>query len=242
MSYNIITNDTGEEVCRSAIRSALDPTMKNLCEDPIKIDEDPIPLEDPGTIDEDPISLEDILSPTEAISTKIKSDAMNHVQGTHFSRLSTDSITNAQNMHFRQPSPAPKAHLQHRRQPNMQQRHERRPKLRDMHPKDPTTAPSLYPKRNNRTVKSGQTLTYSDDTPVVEDNISIPPIDPTTPTANLQQQFLRSCDTHITDQPDSFVYLRENGENENTNPIWKEFEVTLRDGNGNVKLNLMANR
>jgi hypothetical protein len=30
MTYTIITDDTGEEVCRSAIRSALDPTMKNL--------------------------------------------------------------------------------------------------------------------------------------------------------------------------------------------------------------------
>jgi hypothetical protein len=28
------------------------------------------------------------------------------------------------------------------------------------------------------------------------------------------------------------VYLQENVENEN--PIWKEFEVTLKDGNGNV--------
>jgi hypothetical protein len=33
ITYKIITDDTGEEVCRSAIRSALDPTMKNLCED-----------------------------------------------------------------------------------------------------------------------------------------------------------------------------------------------------------------
>jgi hypothetical protein len=120
------------------------------------------------------------------------------------------------------------------------------PKLRDLHPKDPTTAPSWYPKRNNRTVKVGQTLTYSDDTTVddadnnndnsVDDNndISIPPTNPTTPTADLQQQFLKNRDTHIDDQPDSLVYLRENEENEN--PIWKEFEVTLKDGNGNVKL------
>jgi hypothetical protein len=50
----------------------------------------------------------------------------------------------------------------------------------------------------------------------------------------LQQQFLKNRDTNIDDQPDSFVYLQENGENQN--PIWKEFEVTLKDGNGNVKL------
>jgi hypothetical protein len=70
----------------------------------------------------------------------------------------------------------------------------------------------------------------------VNDNndISIHPTNPTTPTAALQQQFLKNHDTHIDDQPDSFVYLQENGENEN--PIWKEFEVTLKDGNGNMKL------
>jgi hypothetical protein len=79
--------------------------------------------------------------------------------------------------------------------------------------------------------------TQSDDTPVEDaendndnnvtdaNNIFIPPTDPTTPTAELQQQFLKNRDTHIDDQPNSFVYLQENGENEN--PIWKEFEVTL---------------
>jgi hypothetical protein len=69
VTYKIITDDTGEEVCRSAIRSALDPTMKNLREDPI--------------------SLEDILSPAEAIPTKIKLDAMNDVQGLYFRKPST---------------------------------------------------------------------------------------------------------------------------------------------------------
>jgi hypothetical protein len=54
ITYKIITDDTGEEVCRSAISLALDPTMKNLREDPIEIEKDPI-------------SLEDILSPAEVI-------------------------------------------------------------------------------------------------------------------------------------------------------------------------------
>jgi hypothetical protein len=63
MTYKIITDDTGEEVCRSAIRSALEPSMNNLREDPI-------------TIDNDPISVEDVLSPAEAISIKIKSDTI----------------------------------------------------------------------------------------------------------------------------------------------------------------------
>jgi hypothetical protein len=65
-------------------------------------------------------------------------------------------------------------------------------------------------------------------------NIIVPPTNPTTPSAELQQQLLRTRDTHIADQLDSFFYLRDNGENEN--PIWKEFEATLQDGNGNVKL------
>jgi hypothetical protein len=233
MTYKIITDDTGEEVCRSAIRSSLDPTMKNLREDPI-------------TIEEDPISLEDIISPMDAISNTIKSDAMNDVQGMHFRKPPTDTPTDSQNLYFKQTFSAPKARLPKRHQPNKQQCHERMPKLLDLHPKDPTTAPRRYPKRNNRTVKVGQTITQSDDTPVDDatnnkdnnvtdaNDISIPPTDPTTPTDELQQQFLKNCDTHIDDQPDSFVYLRENGENENL--IWKEFEVTLKDGNGNVKL------
>jgi hypothetical protein len=67
MAYKIIRDDTGEEVCRSAIRLALDPTMKNLREDPVEIEKDLI-------------LLEDILSLAEAISNKIKSDTMNKVQ------------------------------------------------------------------------------------------------------------------------------------------------------------------
>ena len=37
MTYKLITDDINEEICRSVIRSALDPTMKNLREDPITI-------------------------------------------------------------------------------------------------------------------------------------------------------------------------------------------------------------
>jgi hypothetical protein len=123
------------------------------------------------------------------------------------------------------------------------------PKLRDLHPKDPTKVTHRYPKQGNHTVKSGQTLTTSDDDthdvadslpPKDADNedyidiIIDPPTDPTAPSSELQQQFLKTRDTHIAKQLDSFVYLKNNGENEN--PIWKEFEVTLQDGNGNVKL------
>jgi hypothetical protein len=236
MTYKIITDDTGEEVCCSAIHSALDPTMKNLREDPIEIVKDPI-------------SLEDILSPTEAISTKIKSDAMNDVQGLYFRKPSTETMEDEQGSHFKQTlSPTPKTSSPKRSSTNKKQRHERVPKLRDLHQKYPTKVPHRYPKRGNRTVNSGQTLTSSDDDthdiadelpPEDADNeddsdIIAPPTNPTAPSADLQQQFLRTHDTHITDQPDSIVYLRDNGENEN--PIWKEFEVTLQDGNGNVKM------
>ena len=59
---------------------------------------------------------------------------------------------------------------------------------------------------------------------------------PTNPQPSPQscQQVLKNRDTHINDQRDLFVHLRENGENEN--PVWKEFEFTLKDKNGNVIL------
>jgi hypothetical protein len=217
----------------------------------------------------DPISLKDILSPAEAISTKVKSDAMNDVQGLYFRKPLTETMEDEQGSHFKQTSsPTPQTTAPKRNSTNKKQRRERVPKLRDLHPKDPTKVPHRYPKRGNRTVKSGQTLTSSDDdthdvadnlpsedadneddndTHDVADNlppedadneddnnIIAPPTDLTAPSVELQQQFLRTCDTHIADQIDSFVYLRDNAENENS--IWKEFEVTLQDGNGNVKL------
>jgi hypothetical protein len=120
---------------------------------------------------------------------------------------------------FSTSSPTPQARAPKRSLTNKKQRHECVPKLRDLHPKDPTKIPHCYPRQGNRTVKSGQTLTYSDDdTPSVADNhnddndIFFPPTNPTTQSAELQQQFLPTRDTHIADQPDSFVYLRDNGE------------------------------
>jgi hypothetical protein len=137
MIYKIITDDTGEEVCRSAIRSALDPTMKNLREDPIEIVKDPI-------------SLEDILSPAETISTKIKSDAMNGVQGLYFCKRSTETMEDEQGSHFKQtPSLTPQTTAPKRSSTNKKQSHECVPKLGDLHPKDPTKAPHRYPKLGN---------------------------------------------------------------------------------------------
>jgi hypothetical protein len=195
---------------------------------------------------------------------------MNDLQGLYFRKPSTETMEDEQGSHFKQnSSPTPSTTAPKRSSINKKQRHECLPKLRDLHSKDPTKVPYHYPRRGNRTVKSGQTLTTSDDdtndvadslppedadneddidiTDDVadslppedadnEDDIDIidPPTDPTTPSPELQQQFLRTRDTHIAEQPDSFVYLRDNGENEN--PIWKEFEVTLQDGNGNVRL------
>jgi hypothetical protein len=236
MTYKIITDDTGEEVCRSAIRLALDPTMKNLREDPIE------------TV-KDLISLEDILSPAEAISTKIKSNAMKDVQGLYFRKPSTETMEDEQVSHFKQTSsPTPQTTAPKWSSTNKKQCHERVPKLQDLHPKDPTKVLHRYPKRGNCTVKSGQTLTSSsDETHDVANNLApedadneddneliVPPTDPTAPSAEFQQQLLKTRDTHIANQPDSFVYLRDNGENKN--PIWKEFEATLQDGNGNVKM------
>jgi hypothetical protein len=160
MMYKIITDDTGEEVCRSAIRSALYPTMKNLCEDPIEIEKDPI-------------SLEDILSPAEAISTKIKSDAMNNVQDLYFCKPTTETMEDEQCSHFKQASsPTPSTTKPKRSSANKKQHHERVPKLQDLHPKDPTKVPHRYFKQGNRTVKSGQTLiSLDEDTHDVANNL-----------------------------------------------------------------------
>jgi hypothetical protein len=146
MTYKIITDDTGEELCRSAVCSALDPTMKNLREDPIEIVKDPI-------------SLEDILSLAEAISTNIKSDAMNNVQDLYFRKPLTVTMEDEQGSHFRQTSsPTPQTTAPQRSLTKKKQRHECVPKLRDLHPKDPTKVPHRYPKQGNRTVKSGLML------------------------------------------------------------------------------------
>jgi hypothetical protein len=139
MTYKIIIDDTGEEICCSAIRSALDPTMKNLRKDPIEIEKDPI-------------LLDDILSPAEAISTKIKSDAMNDVQGLYFCKPSTETMEDEQSSHFKQnSSPTPSTTAPKRSSTSKKQRHGLMPKLRDLHPKNPTKVPHRYPKQGNRT-------------------------------------------------------------------------------------------
>jgi hypothetical protein len=91
MTYKIITDDTGEIICRSAIRTARDPTMKNLREDPL------VP-------DTDLLSVEDILSPAEAISNQIKSDALNDVQNSYFEKPSAGMMDDEQGTYFQQPS------------------------------------------------------------------------------------------------------------------------------------------
>jgi hypothetical protein len=237
--------------------SARDTTLKNLREDPIELDKDLM-------------QVEDILSPADAISNQIKSDALNDVQDSYFQKPSTSMINDNQGSHSKQsssplgkPTLAPQAPVSSksntasptRPSTNKKQRHICVPKLKDLYPTDPSKVHHRYPRRNNRTANSGQTLPYTDDNnndatdnlPTAPDDDDPDdtnndeqgshfhqPTDPTVPSVDHQQQFLKNRDTHIDNQPDSFVYLRENGENEN--PIWKEFEVTLEDGNGNVKL------
>jgi hypothetical protein len=91
MTYKIITDDTGEEICRSAIRTARDTTMKNLQEDPVELDKNLL-------------SVEDILSPADAISTQIKSGALNDVQSSYFKAPSARKMDADQGSHFQQPS------------------------------------------------------------------------------------------------------------------------------------------
>jgi hypothetical protein len=98
---------------------------------------------------------------------------MNDVQGLYFRKPSTETMEDEQGSHFKQTSsPTPQTTAPKRSLTNKKQRHERVPKLRDLHPKDPTKVPHRYPKQGNHTVKSGQTLTFSDDdTHVVADNL-----------------------------------------------------------------------
>jgi hypothetical protein len=94
MTYKIITDDTGEEICQSAIRTARDTTLKNLREDPIELDRDLM-------------QVEDILSPADAISNQIKSDALNDVQDSYFQKPSTSMMDDDQGSHFKQSSSPP---------------------------------------------------------------------------------------------------------------------------------------
>jgi hypothetical protein len=102
---------------------------------------------------------------------------MNEVQDLYFHKPSTETMEDKQGSHFKQTSsPTPSTIAPKLSSTNKIQRHERVPKLRDLYPKDPTKVPHRYPKRGNRTVKSGQTLTTSDDdTHDVAD--SLPPED-----------------------------------------------------------------
>jgi hypothetical protein len=91
VTYKIITDDTGEEICQSTIRTAQDTTLKNLQEDPIELDKDLM-------------QVEDILSPANAISNQIKSDALNDVQDSYFQKPSTSMMDDDQGSLFEQSS------------------------------------------------------------------------------------------------------------------------------------------
>jgi hypothetical protein len=72
--------------------------------------------------------LEDILSPAEAISTKIKSDDINDVQGLYFRKPSTETMEDEQGSHFKQnSSPTPSTTAPKCSSTNKKQRHERVP-------------------------------------------------------------------------------------------------------------------
>jgi hypothetical protein len=87
---------------------------------------------------------------------------MNEVQDLYFRKSSTETMEDEQGSHFQQTSsPMPQTTAPKHSSTNKKQCHEFVPKLRDLHPKDPTKVPHRYTKRSNRTVKSGQTLTFS---------------------------------------------------------------------------------
>jgi hypothetical protein len=53
------------------------------------------------------MQVEDILSPADAISNQIKSDALNDVQDSYFQKTSTSMINDDQGSHFKQSSSPP---------------------------------------------------------------------------------------------------------------------------------------
>ena len=80
MTFKIITDDTGEEICRSLIRSAIEPGTQNLQLDPVitptqgdlmNPTQAPTPV-DAGTI-------ENLMSPTGFISPIVKSEGMEDI-------------------------------------------------------------------------------------------------------------------------------------------------------------------
>ena len=135
---------------------------------------------------------------------------MDDIQGGHFQRPTSDGDSGTD-----QASPPART---------KRKKHKRPEKLRDRHPPDPTRHRHRYNTRSAHSVD-------------IDDDLDPDTIfgDPTEPTDAQQQQFLRSRDPHISDQPDSFVYFKDNGECV-PDPIWKEFEVTLQDENGDPRI------
>jgi len=127
MTYKLITDDTGEEICRSVIRSALDPTMKNLREDPITISK-PDEFMDIG----------DIMSPTDSISPQVKAKVMDDIQRGHFQRPTSDGDSGTDQAS--QPARTKR------------KKHKRPEKLRDRHPPDPTRHRHRYNTRSAHSV------------------------------------------------------------------------------------------
>jgi hypothetical protein len=124
------------------------------------------------------MQVEDILSPADAISNQIKSDALNDMQNSYFQKPSMSMMDDDQGSHFKQsssptgkPTLVPQASVSSKLKTasaaspstNKKQRHARVPKLKDLYPTDLSKVQHRYTWQNNRTANSGQTLPYSDD-------------------------------------------------------------------------------
>ena len=263
MTYKIITDDTGEEICRSAIRTARDTTMKNLREDPI-------------TIDDNLLNVEDIISPAEEIANiklkevtsgntfnnfdttailkniddqlqeelKVKAKAKAHQLQEEADDYFFDS-NEQQTGHFNTAPPVvPVKSSLPKRSSTTKSKHVKPKKLRDLHPKDPSRGKGTRSSKRLRdmNIHAMNALMTNEVQPEQDLPLSTSrqqehvtdinhPTNPR-PSPLTRQQVLKNRDTHITEQEDQFVYLRENGENEN--PIWQEFEFPLEDENGNA--------
>ena len=127
------------------------------------------------------------MSPTDAISAQGIAKTMDEIQQAHFQGPNYDGDSGTEQV-------SPPCRTKHKT-------HKRPKKLRDRHPPDPTRHRHQYNTRSAHPV-------------VIDDDIDPNTIfdDPTEPTAEQQQHFLCSRDTQVSDQPDFFVYFRDNGE------------------------------
>ena len=109
MTFKIITDDTGEEICRSLIRSAIEPGTQNLQLDPVITPTQGnllTPTQAPTPVDAG--TIENLMSPTGFISPIVKSEGMEDINRV------MDPIGDTQQRHFQYQQPPSNVQPRHR--------------------------------------------------------------------------------------------------------------------------------